>query len=314
VSAYPIKQSAGGNLLYPAVYHSIEEITPDGKIARRFRADSGAAQWPHHDLTELPDGRVVYLGYEDRTVDDRRNGGPADLRVRGDTLHVVSLSSGTQQQVWSAFDHLDPATRNRVWDDVKIEGALDWTHANAVTVGPRGNVLISIRHLDQVISLAPDFKTIEWRLGGPGSSFTFADPSDAFRAQHGAEELANGRVLMFDNGNFRPEGEYSRALELQLDFTTMTARKAWEYRPRTDIFADKLGNTVRLPNGNTLINFGWREAPDEPGVLVELRPDGTTAWEQLMTYRGMRAIRYRATPVMSLAGEAPVQPTAAALP
>ena len=84
-------------------------------------------------------------------------------------------------------------------------------------MGRRGKY--SFRHADQVISLSPDFKTIEWRLGGPGSSFSFPDPSDVFHGQHGVLELPNGHLTMFDNGNYRPEGEYSRALELELDFT-----------------------------------------------------------------------------------------------
>jgi hypothetical protein len=125
-------------------------------------------------------------------------------------------------------------------------------------------------------------------------------------------------VLVFDNGRRRPTaqgGEYSRGLELELDFGTMTARKVWEFRPRQDIYADRVSNVVRLPNGNTLLNFGFRT--DDPGaavVLSEARPDGSLAWEQALKASGRRTSRYRTVPIESLAGERPVEPTALAGP
>ena len=95
----------------------------------------------------------------------------------------------------------------------------------------------------------------------------------------------------------------------------MTARKIWEYRPEVDIFSVKVGNIVRLPNGNTMVNVGFRsEDPSGPAVLVEARPDGSTAWWQELTLRGTIATRYRAMPLDSLAGERSVQPTVSRLP
>ena len=66
----------------------------------------------------------------------------------------------------------------------------------------------------------------------------------------------------------------------------------------------------RLPNGNTLLNFGFRaDDPSEPGLLVEARPDGTAAWEQRQRWIGLRFARYRAYPLTTLAGELPTEPT-----
>jgi hypothetical protein len=93
----------------------------------------------------------------------------------------------------------------------------------------------------------------------------------------------------------------------------MTARRVWEYRPQPDIFSDKVSNALRLPNGNTFVNFGFRVAPDEPVLAIETRPDGSVAWEQAMKFRGVRAVRYRGYPWTSLAGETAVEPTPANL-
>nr|MBA2448748.1 aryl-sulfate sulfotransferase [Chloroflexota bacterium] len=262
------------------------------------------------------DGRVLFIGVEERVIDDTANGGPSIWRVWGDTLDVLDLDTREWKQAWSTFDAFDPFPRVpdrwRHLDRVEADmpSIWEWTHANAIYFGRRGNLLLSFRHLDQVISLSPGFETVEWRLGGPDSSFTFPDPADQFYGQHTASELPNGNILLFDNGNFRPEGPYSRALELELDFGTMTARKVWEYRPQADVYAHRLSSATRLPNGNTLVNFGFRgDGPDQPPVIVEARPDGTAAWELTPRLPGVRTVSYRAYPWPTLGGELQVEPT-----
>jgi hypothetical protein len=303
-----VQQLANGNLMYLLRRRGLEEITPDGRIVRDFEVGKAI----HHDFVELPDGRLLFLGFEIRKIDDRPNGGPRNLALRGDTIYLLDPQTRVEEEVWNTFEALDPTNRVEDYRGKREDGldAEDWTHGNTLSFGPRGNLIVSFRHLNQIISLAPDFKTIEWRLGGPDSSFDFPDPTDRFHGQHTAEELPGGRVLMFDNGNHRADGEYSRALEIELDFSSMTARKVWEYRPRPDMFAYMMSSTVRMPNGNTLVNFGFRETPEDPLVLVEARPDGTSAWEQSMRWKGARLSRYRAYPWTSLAGEYRVQPTA----
>jgi len=151
---------------------------------------------------------------------------------------------------------------------------------------------------------------VEWRLGGPGSTFAFPDPTDRFYGQHSASELPNGHMLLFDNGNYRPECQYSRALELALDFSTMTARKVWQYRHAPDFFSAAASNATRLANGNTLVNFAFPESPDDPVGVSEARADGTPAWEVALRLKGQRATSYRAYALDSLNGEVTVEPTA----
>src|ERR1700674_4842136 len=99
--------------------------------------------------------------------------------------------------------------------------------------------------------------------------------------------LENGNLLLFDNGDGRPAaegGQYSRALELALDWDSMTATKVWEYRhqvgtsgggpPHKD--ADKVGAAQRLENGNTLVFFG---ADIDPTTLVTKNPATVTLVE-----------------------------------
>lgn len=307
-----VERLANGNWLYLTSTFGIEEISPDARVVRQFHLADPAVM-PHHDFVQLPDRRVLFLGGEERVIDDTINGGREDHRLWGDTLHVLDLKTGAVEYVWSAFDTLDPLSRPlhrpvRRDDDRLNE---DWTHANTVSLGPRGNIIISLRNLDQVISLSPDYTAVEWRLGGLDSDFAFPDPSDRFYGQHAVAELPGNRIVMFDNGSYRPDGEYSRALELELDFTTMTAGRVWEYRHQPDVFSDRISNAQRMPNGNTLVNFGYRaDDPTAPALLVEARQDGTAAWAQSLKWNGTRASRYRAYPLNSLMGEVSVAPTA----
>src|SRR5690606_25689640 len=160
-----------------------------------------------------------------------------------------SPESGDVVLRWNAFDHLDPALdwgpRSR-FDD--------WLHANALAIGPRGNVLLSLNALDQVISIAPDFSTLEWRLGGPRATHPVDDP---FSGQHTAAEIGLGRIVMFDNGTARSEAPYSRAVEYEL--IEDAAVKVWEWRPARDNWARVISSARRLPNGNTLVAFGTPE-------------------------------------------------------
>ena len=133
------------------------------------------------------------------------------------------------------FDHLSPAdgvepASNRTLPGHPMWGAASATAAcrTGATATRRGDgsVLISLGHLHQVISIAPDSGPVRWRLDGPGSAFTFADPRDRFYAPHTALPLANGNVLLFDNGTGRPYAEgsqYSRTVELELDLQDVGA-------------------------------------------------------------------------------------------
>ena len=120
-------------------------------------------------------------------------------------------------------------------------------------------------------------------------------------------ELSNGNILLFDNGNSRPDvegGQYSRALELKLDLATMKATKVWEYRHSPDLYADCCGSVGRLANGNTLINFGFdsRDACCRVFTIVEANPSANTIAEMHVSgYH--QPIQYRVYPITSVFGE-----------
>jgi hypothetical protein len=118
-------------------------------------------------------------------------------------------------------------------------------------------------------------------MGGSKSinnQFTFAndkiDEFSGFSHQHSATILPNGNLLLYDNGNLKPN-RYSRAVEYSINESSRVVTKVWEYRSTPDIFMPSLGSVYRLPNGNTLINWGTEK-------ITEVKPDKSIAFE--MTY------------------------------
>ena len=248
-------------------------------------------------------------------------------------------STGTDQVVWDPFQFLDPLTERTdamnsdpavnsdtvsafpcAGTSVQIE---EWMHANSLQVAPTGVLLMSVRHLDTVIAIAPQFDRIVWRIGRFASDFGFPYPNDKFYHEHYVRMLDNGNILLFDNGDGRPVaegGQYSRALELALDWDSMTATKVWEYRHQVGStsagspvykYADKVGTAQRLENGNTLVWYGADTDPvtlkqNTPATFTLVEADASPEARALavldVQIPGNSAV-YRALPVNTLFGE-----------
>ena len=318
-----IVQLPAGNFLFVA-RGRIAEFTPLGELLTRSTQGDAAGN-PHHEVTLLDDGRAIYPSREWVVIDDSANGGPAEATFIVDTLRVWDRASGRFDKVWDStdtWDIRDPAQRVPNPDQPVPDPDRDvtnwWTHLNSVSIGPRGNVVLSFRARNQVVSLSADLRTVEWQLHGPDSDYEFPDPNDRFYAQHTAAQLDNGNVLLFDNGLRRPDAEggaYSRALELRLDKAAGTAVKVWEYRPTPAIYSSSGSSAYRLSNGNTLINFNYGDHAGNRSV-VEVDAAGNEVFRidnpRLHADRHLR-VSYRAYGgIGAIMGETMLRPPAAA--
>ncbi len=318
---YVMARRPNGNILFIAGYKggttakAIVEIDPLGAEQARLVDECSPFGPIHHELEALDDGRVMYLS---RQVSRPGFGDPPQPQ-EGDTIGIWDPSTGENRIVWSIFDFISPAERtapdsnrtlpgNPLWGGCDRDRSVqDWSHADSLDVGPDGEVLVSLRNLDQVILLEPDLGAIRWRLGGPGGQFAFPEPSDRFYHAHDASLVGNGNVLLFDNGNHRPGnegGEYSRALELELNMDAMTASNVWEYRLEPDMFAVCCSSATRLDNGNTLVMFGSNFAPEccRPFFIIEVDPLGEAVWAVEHTSPN-KPNQYRVYPADSIMGE-----------
>ena len=271
--------------------------TIDGRVLNQLLADPGVGLGAHHDVIVTPDNTLLVLSFDPQEVDGET--------IVGEAIWEWNPDADELTKRWSSFDHLSV---DDDWGEPST--ADDWLHANSLGLGGDGSVLMSMRSVSQVISIAPDYGSIEYSLGGFDSP---ADiellPDDQSQRQHTATELSRAgslrRILLFDNG-IRARG-YSRALELEVDVDARTVRKVWEFVPPGN-HAPFAGGARRLKNGNTFITMGSGAIRE----LYEVGPGGEVVWH-LKAEGAELPILYRATPLESLSGEREVAFPASAL-
>lgn len=199
-----------------------------------------------HDLQLLPNGHALLLVYREFSYDMSLvvPGGSPTATVVSCVIQELGPDKGLVWQ-WDSWDHL-PITGT----DVSLTAnRIDYAHCNAVE--PDGEaVLLSNRHLSNVVKINRATGAVIWQLGGVGNDFAFVNDS-GFERQHDIRRLANGRLTLFDNGG--AGRGYSRAVEYAIDEPGRVVTRMWEYRGP---WAFCCGNAQRLPGGNTLINWG----------------------------------------------------------
>ena len=283
-------QRANGNFVFLDAGYGLFEVTPEGQVVHQLDPLPGGARVPHHDVVATPQNTLLFLAQQPTSA--------TDTALVGDAIWEWSPENGTVVQRWSAFDFFDPAV------DVGPRSLhYDWVHANSLAIGNHGNVILSLNWLDKVVSIAPDWKSLEWTAGGRNSTFAF-DSGGTFQGQHAASTLPNGDLLLFDNGRDRTAADrYSRGLELSLDRTGGRAHVVWSFQPTPSIYAPYIGSARRLPNGNSLVFFGLRSGVSGstgPVTGYEVSPSGAVVWQVSVT--NVLAV-YRATPLATIAGE-----------
>ena len=247
----------------------------------------------HADFLLLPNGHALVLYFDVKTIDMSKivqRGHPA-ANVTGCLIQEFDLNKNVVFQ-WSGFDYL-PITDT--YEDT-LAASFAYSHVNGLDLDHDGNILISSRHMSQIVKIDRNTGDVIWRLGGKRNEFTFLNERPEnnplyFSYPHHVQRLQNGNIILFDNGNQRAT-KYSRVVEYRLDEVNKTATLAWEYRHTPDIYASAQGSVQRLPNGNTLI--GWGDASLQGQTAVtEIHPDKTLAFELKLPlgYRSMRVYR-----------------------
>lgn len=281
---YGMARRQNGDFVFLDGARGLVEVTPAGAVARELAQEVATRGEMHHDVIATPANTLLVIAFDRRTMD----GAP----LLGEAVWEWAPEAGTMVKRWSAWDHFSPVT------DRGPRFGGEWMHANALALGPRGNLLMSVHYWNQVISIAPGWQTVEWRLGGVNATIPLP-AGEQFTGQHTAREFAPNRVVLFDNRH--EQGGYSRAVEFELNGAT--AQRVWEWRPGRDNFASIVSSARRLPNGNTLVGFGTQAGlvgSSGPTEVYEVGPDGVAVWHLAV---GGTQVMYRAEPVATLAGE-----------
>lgn len=249
-----------------------------------------------HEVNRLSNGNIIATFLEHIVMDMGKyvEGGSKDATVKSAVL-VELNNKGEIKWIWKAIEHLDILDAT---EDVNLkQKTIDFCHANSICEDLDGNIIVSFRFLDEVTKINKSTGEIIWRMGGSkckNNQFKFENDDNGgffgFSHQHTASILPNGNLLLFDNGNLRIP-TFSRAVEYQVDEKNKQVTKVWEYRNTPDIYSNFMGSVKRLPNGNTLINWGIKK-------ISEIKPDKSIAMELLVNDPKIISL-YRADKVYS---------------
>jgi hypothetical protein len=241
-------------------------------IVDTMRASNGYIT-DEHELTMLPNGNYFVIGRREETVNMSLLvvGGQTNATVR-ETVIQEFTPRGELIFQWRSWDNYDIR-------DVQLENLqgsyIRFPHMNAISIDDDGHILVSARHLSEVTKINRQTGEIIWRLGGAHNQFRWVNDSfNGFANQHDIRALGNNRYTIFDNGNGHSTPE-TRAVEYEIDTVNMTATLIWEYRHTPRRYTPWMGNTQRLPNGNTLVNYADASLPK----VTEVRPDGSRSLE-----------------------------------
>ncbi len=265
-----LKVLADGNYLI-SVAGGYRIISPAGETIQQFDAASAGFKNFHHDGIILPNGHFLALAEETREMEVPFASGWQ--QVTGDIIIELDETGSVVWQ-WSTFDHLDTSRFPGPLSKAAAHGSYDWTHSNALAYDAEDDaILLSVRHQNWVVKISHATGQVIWRLGAEGD-FELTNSDDGagwFYSQHAPELLAYGSILVYDNGNERPEQateRYSRAVIYQLDEHSFQATQLWQYQ--TDYYTSHLGDVDQQANDNILICAGGQGTTSHPAQVVEV--------------------------------------------
>lgn len=190
--------------------------------------------------------------------------------------------------------------------DARAQRSGDWLHTNAVAYHPALELIVlSTPHFSELWVIDHSTTTEEaasseggrwgrggdilWRWGNPRMHGAGDADDRRLFYQHDPTWLDTGgedlRLLVFNNGGGRADGDYTTVEELVLPFDARSglrmeagapcapAEPAWRYSDRASFFAAFISGAQRLPNGNTLICSGPQ------GRIFEVTPEGSVVWD-----------------------------------
>jgi hypothetical protein len=210
-----------------------------------------------HEFVMLPNGHYLMMAYESNPVDMSKllPDGDPNAVVVGTVIQELDKNKNCIFQ-WRSTDFIPIL---ETFDD-PTHKTFEHVHGNSLFLDTDGNVIASFATTNEIIKIDMVSGNIMWRLGGRKNQFKFINehPENSqmyISMTHDAKKLPNGNLLFYDNGVMKKTW-YSRAVEYVLDENKKEATLAWEYRHQPDISAFAMGSVQRLPNGNTLINWG----------------------------------------------------------
>jgi hypothetical protein len=236
-----------------------------------------------HEFTLTPEGTALVISYQEVPYDLSPIGGAEDGTVVDAVVQEIDVETGEVVLDWHSIDHIPLEETDYLGDHDR----LDYLHVNSVSLDTDGNLLISGRHSSTIYKVDRETGEIIWRLGGRNSDFRLGLGA-RFIEQHDVQAEGNGVYRVFDNGSSSlVMGYESRVAWIKIDEVRGTAELVRQQIHPEMMSGSAEGGTQRLPNGNTLVSWGWA------GRISEFSPSGQLLFDASMdpgvsSYRAYR--------------------------
>ncbi|MCP3942397.1 MAG: PKD domain-containing protein [Desulfobacteraceae bacterium] len=280
----------------------------------------------HHDVEALPNGNILMIAWEYKSASEAEAAGRnPSLLSEGELWpdKIIEVDPNTDNIVWEwhVWDHLiqdhdaskpnygvvaDHPERINLNHVNNPAGVADWNHTNSVDYNEEfDQIILSVHGFGEFWVIDHSTTTAEagshsggnygkggdilYRWGNPSTYGAAGDRE--FFGQHDAQWIESdlpgaGNILVFNNGQGRPEGNYSTVEEIIPDVNADGSypipiggafgpeSQEWVYMAPdpTDFYAQMISGAQRLSNGNTLICQG------PIGYIFEVTDDGTIVW------------------------------------
>ncbi|MFT7669453.1 MAG: hypothetical protein ACI8X5_002155 [Planctomycetota bacterium] len=190
----------------------------------------------------------------------------------------------------------------------------DWLHTNSVNHNEELDlVVVSSPNMNEIWVIDHSTTTAEskstsggrfgrggdllYRWGNPRNYGAGGESDRKLFYQHDPQWLGTGesgdlRMLLYNNGRGRPDGDYSTAIELLLPFSSKNgftrdegkaygpSEPLWTWGGPGELFSPFISGVQRFENGNTLICEGAN------GRLIEVTKGGEVVWEYVNEQHG----------------------------
>ena len=228
-----------------------------------------------HDILLLENGGYLLQAYDSIYVDMSQIDPDGNTNAMIIILIIQEFDSNKNLIFeWNAWEHLDIADYQHL---NLTSNRIVWMHGNSIHIDLDSNILVSNRRSSEVIKIDRTDGDVIWIFGGPNNEFSITnDTYNGFSRQHDVRRIENGNILLFDNGNDH-DPPISRAVEYEIDESEMTANLVWEFSHPEGYVGLAMGSVQRLPNNNTLIN--WGRLLDQGAVITEVDYDENIVFE-----------------------------------
>ncbi len=308
LSYYKIETILDQNIFVGTVYR----INSMYEVIDSFRCDGYPTD--DHDFRLLPNGHALMLSYDERDTDMRVVTGNPNAAKKAKVFGAVIQELDTNKHAiytWRSWDHFQISDMTNADLADPNNTLIDYAHVNSVEPDSDSTIIASFRNMDEVTKIDLRNGKVIWRWGGKNNFFDFVGDTLQFSHQHDVRRIANGHITMMDNGNYRKtiwgdgsyhDTSYSRAIEYDLDESSLRATALWEYRDMPYSFAS--GNVQRLSDGNTFIGLGAQNIPN----AVEVTPSGEKVFQLSLPQNpyNYRTFRFEWPPASSVSPPVPV--------